>query len=355
MPQCNPISFLATFKKWFCALAVILFQVSGAGLNQVLQTRYAYHKPFWITYTYTTFLIPLGISQALKFKFEKEIPFGELLWAFDVEITTLSGYSLFRLWALSVPFTVLWLAANSLFTLALPLTNLASVISLEQASLIFVFFLSICFVKEKITIMKICSVIVCTGGVIFIALSDSANLRGGKDAVVGDLLIIGSTMATALYMVFYSKYVGQVPIFVIFTFLGCIGLTNLVFWWIGIVILNFTQVEVWEPLQAGLAVFIFFAGGILSLLFNTFLNVGIIWSSPLFMRVALILTVPVSFIVDLILGHPFNWLRLVGAIIIVLGSVMFSLDACDAQDPNEEEEAFVTTKGEDNIEIIQAN
>lgn len=47
--------------------------------------------------------------------------------------------------------------------------------SLEQSTTIFVFILSVIFLKEPITIQKILSVIVCIIGVIFIAIGDQLN------------------------------------------------------------------------------------------------------------------------------------------------------------------------------------
>lgn len=55
------------------------------------------------------------------------------------------------------------------------MTNIASSMSLEQATTIFVFILSVVVLKEPVTVIKVISVIICVVGVILIAIGDQLN------------------------------------------------------------------------------------------------------------------------------------------------------------------------------------
>eukprot|EP01126_Amoeba_proteus_P055705 TRINITY_DN6934_c0_g1_i2.p1 TRINITY_DN6934_c0_g1~~TRINITY_DN6934_c0_g1_i2.p1 ORF type:complete len:150 (+),score=15.21 TRINITY_DN6934_c0_g1_i2:385-834(+) len=81
------------------------------------------------------------------------------------------------------------------------------------------------------------SILICIGGVLIVAFADLNNIKGGRNAILGDLLIIFSTLCTALYMVFYAKFMHTVSIHVIFLFLGLIGVDNLFLFWPGMVCL----------------------------------------------------------------------------------------------------------------------
>lgn len=71
-----------------------------------------------------------------------------------------------------------------------------------------------------------------------VAFSDVSAIKGGKNAVVGDILIISSTVCTALYMVFYAKYMKAFSLKNIFLFLGCVGFANLTLFWPGLVLIS---------------------------------------------------------------------------------------------------------------------
>lgn len=53
----------------------------------------------------------------------------------------------------------------------------------------------------------------------------------------GDTLVIGSSLCTALYMVFYAKYMKGFELKNIFLFLGCVGVTNVILLWPGLVMM----------------------------------------------------------------------------------------------------------------------
>jgi hypothetical protein len=102
-------------------------------------------------------------------------------------------------------------------------------------------------------------------------------------------------------------------------------------------IVHYTHFEPFEPPSGGILGF-FFLGALLTLAFNMLLNLGtnssvlcntegIIWYSPLFMRIAVLCSIPLSFLVDLALGEQLNWIRSIGAVVIVVGFALFSFAA----------------------------
>ena len=52
------------------------------------------------------------------------------------------------------------------------MTNIASSMSLEQSTTVFVFILSVLILKEKVSALKVIAIALCITGVIYIAIGD---------------------------------------------------------------------------------------------------------------------------------------------------------------------------------------
>jgi len=228
----------------------------------------------------------------------------------------------------ALPFSVLWFAANYFFNIGTPMTTTASVLSLEQCSLVFVFILSVVFLQEKVTPIKIIAVLCLIGGGIMVGFSDSEssdNSTFATSSVLGDILIVCSTVCSALYMVGFKVYLGRLTsIWAVFLYLSMIGCCDFLFYWPGQLIVHYTNFEVFA-LPSLFVTFVMVIILFVSLIFNVALNLVITWSSPLFMRVAQTLTVPLSFAVEvLVFATPFSWLKCVGALLILGGFFVFT-------------------------------
>lgn len=299
-----------------CAL-VVAFMVGSAQLSKALQVDYKFHNPAFIIWFSTSWLVacfPIQIIYYTQYLRRK----GSI-----VEI--LGGMEVLRKNIKIAPlFTIYWYLANYLFVWGIVYTNVASSLAIEQAATVFVFILSVIFLKESATIGKVFSVLICIGGVIVVAFSDKKNMyEGGKDPLKGDFLIIGSCCATAAYMVTYKKVVGSTDVASVNTLLGFIGLCDILFLWPIFTTLHFIDAEPLTP-KSTTAWGLLVLNAFLSFNFNYLLNLGIFLTSPLFFRVAQICSVPASFALDVILHHSFVWLRLVGAGLIVGGFSLFS-------------------------------
>lgn len=165
----------------------------------------------------------------------------------------------------ALPLTVLWFCANYLFVctpsttlfrcrcvartwadvcqaIALSMTNIASSMSLEQSTTIFVFILSVLLLGEKVTWLKLGGVGVCIMGVVYIALGDQLADESGDSftegsALLGDALVIASAVAASTYMVTYTKLLRNLPLAIpaVNALLGCIGIWNTLLFWPGLV------------------------------------------------------------------------------------------------------------------------
>lgn len=120
-------------------------------------------------------------------------------------------FSVWQLTALIMgPFTFLWLAANIFFTAALALTRVSTALAQEQTATVFVVLGSFLFLRgaqrEPLSFLKLLTIAVLIGGVVVMCLSDNSSQgKAYPHALDGDLLCIASTLATAGYMILFSR------------------------------------------------------------------------------------------------------------------------------------------------------
>jgi len=306
----RPVDYLV------CVL-VVVFMVASAQVSQTVQLTYNLNNPAFIIWFSTSWLILCFPLQIIYFAYivkEK----GSI-------VEMLGGIRILRKNIRLAPlFALYWYLANYLFVWGLSETNVASSLCIEQIATVFVFILSVLFLKETASIGKTLSVLICIGGVVMVAVSDKRNYSDGRAPLMGDILIIGSACATAAYMVTYKKVMQNTYISSMNALLGFIGLCNLLLFWPLFVILHYARIE---PLHAitPVAWGIFFASCTLSFLFNYLLNLGIFFTSPLFFRVGQICSIPASFVLEVVfLKGSYAVLRMVGAGVVVVGFCLFS-------------------------------
>jgi len=313
--------------KFTIPVFVVVFLVLGTTVGQMLQIDYDFNRPYFITYFSTSWLILLLPIQYLasglvRLKNQQKWPSGS---SFVKEVQAGIQMSFLKFTLFIFPFTVMWFAANYLYAIGLPLTNLPSVLSLEQTTTVLVFILSILVLKEKPTILKVLSVVVCVGGVVVIAFSDNNTFHGGigKRALMGDVFIILSTIASATFMVFQKKFLFELSRVAVNIFLSMIGLCNAIFFSIGLVIVHFTGFEVVSFPSSSMGLTLLFVNALIALFFNVLLNWGIILTSPIFIRIAAVCSIPASFLIQwLISSEGMNWMRILGAVLIFVGFLL---------------------------------
>lgn len=173
-------------------------------------------------------------------------------------------------------------------------------------------------------------------GVTLISLGDVAASKSGEGLVSshskgetlrGEIFAAVTAPLAAAYMLIFNKFLRAMKLQAVLFFLGCIGIWAVLLCWSPFVI---TWLLSGKPLFSHGAVppmypAVICATCVISVLFNLSLNFGITKSSPLFMRTCLIMSVPVSLIIDIIaLGEEVNWQRILGCIAVVTGLVSYN-------------------------------
>lgn len=133
---------------------------------------------------------------------------------------------------------------------------------LSSASSLFTFLVSLAFLAEKFTWVKLISVLLCMAGTIIVSLGDSqTGLTTASNPLLGDILALVSAALYAVYITLIRKKLpdddgksGQASMA---QFLGFLGLFNLIIFLPVALILNFTKLEpfnllTWE--QCGLII-----------------------------------------------------------------------------------------------------
>ena len=253
--------------------------------------------------------------------------------------------------------------------------------TIYDSTFVFVFLFSILILHERISILKLFSVTASFGGLLTVVWSGSHSEEDGIDQTFLGFLLVGfSAILNAIFQVTYKKYgtfspqgdgfqaqrlseeadresmeqginiwgrgldtgvqeietvietdlketlgivedVGEqvIPIESSFLFLGIVGLSTVLMFWPGLILLNWTG---WEPFQApswpqmeGIFINIFFDN-----VASMSLLLGISWTTPLFMGIGDLLDIPVSVLLDILIHHyllpPLGFLGISG---IVLG------------------------------------
>lgn len=127
---------------------------------------------------------------------------------------------------------------------------------LSSASSLFTFLVSLVFLHEKFTWLKLISVLLCMGGTIIVSLGDSdTGLNAtASNPLLGDILALVSSGLYAVYITLIRKKLpddddensGHASMA---QFLGFLGLFNLLIFLPVALILNFTKLEPFQTLS----------------------------------------------------------------------------------------------------------
>ncbi|XWS31294.1 hypothetical protein CRYUN_Cryun23aG0064800 [Craigia yunnanensis] len=150
-----------------------------------------------------------------------------------------------------------WFLAQLTFNLSLKYTTVTSNTILSSASSLFTFLVSLAFLGEKFTWVKLVSVILCMAGTIIVSLGDSSNSKNlsviASNPVLGDILALVSAALYAVYVTLIRKKLpdddeksGRASMA---QFLGFLGLFNLFIFLPFAVILNVTNLESFNTLS----------------------------------------------------------------------------------------------------------
>ncbi len=248
--------------------------------------------------------------------------------------------------------------------LSLPITYISVNTAIYNSACVFVFLFSVLLLKESVSLLKILSVLICVSGIVMLCI-DSLEHRSEdeKNNIWGCVLVIISTILFALYEVLLKRWgalrekevtekvtkedseeasevdsehfkhesvkdVLRKNLHVIehsFLFTGLIGFFTLALTWPGIFLVDLLGYETFE-LPQGNALYIVLIMMALDSLSNFVLLIGIALSSPLFISVGALSSIPATVVADYIAhGTVLPPLSYFGILSIVLGFLLLSL------------------------------
>ncbi|KAB1210161.1 hypothetical protein CJ030_MR6G022649 [Morella rubra] len=217
-----------------------------------------------------------------------------------------------------------WFFAQLTFNLSLKYTTVTSNTILSSASSLFTFLVSLAFLGEKFTWLKLISVLLCMAGTIIVSLGDSqTTLLAASNPLLGDILALVSAALYAVYITLIRKKLpdddgksGQPSMA---QFLGFLGLFNLFIFLPVALLLNFTKVEPFNMLtwdQFGLIV----GKGLLDNVLSDYLWAkAVLLTTTTVATAGLTIQVPLAAVVDSIMGNAPHLMDYLGALAVMLG------------------------------------
>lgn len=218
-----------------------------------------------------------------------------------------------------------WFLAQFTFNLSLKYTSVTSNTVLSSVSSLFTFLVSLAFLGEKFTWVKLVSVILCMAGTVIVSLGDSETALSAtaSNPLLGDILALVSAALYAVYITLIRRKLpdddGKSGIVSMAQFLGYLGLFNLLIFLPVALILNFTKLEPFKVLtwkQVGLLV----GKGLLDNVLSDYLWAkAVLLTTTTVATAGLTIQVPIAAVVDALTGNAPNLMDYIGAAAVMVG------------------------------------
>ncbi|XP_030532689.1 uncharacterized vacuolar membrane protein YML018C [Rhodamnia argentea] len=220
-----------------------------------------------------------------------------------------------------------WFFAQLTFNLSLKYTTVTSNTILSSASSLFTFLVSLAFLGEKFTWVKLISVLLCMGGTIIVSVGDSQSESSlsatASNPLLGDILALVSAALYAVYITLIRKKLpdddekqGQASMA---QFLGYLGLFNLLIFLPVALVLNFAKLEPFTNLnweQVGLII----GKGLLDNVLSDYLWAkAVLLTTTTVATAGLTIQVPLAAVVDSLTGNAPHLMDYLGAVAVMFG------------------------------------
>jgi solute carrier family 35 protein F5 len=310
-----------------CA-ALVWSWVLQSEASQALQEVVQFDKPFFIVcfnHTITAVVLPL------VFGYHWLAGRGEDRYAGLDIVGALKRHSVIpfdKLCRISACLSVFYLLADYFWYAALANVSVTAGTAIFNCSPLFVYCFSICFLHEKPSVGKV-------GGVFtsFVGVSMVVIFQDGSDVnevastgVVAGLLVVISAALYGGYEVALRLAVGDdiTDTSTLLTMTGLCGLFTVPLWIVGSLALAYCPISsLQEPLGfpvTGDGVFLLLLSGAMAVVFNVFLPLSLCWTSPLETSVGVMLTIPLSGVIDTLFHHTaFSWQCILGSALVMGG------------------------------------
>lgn len=218
-----------------------------------------------------------------------------------------------------------WFCAQLTFNFSLKYTTVTSNTILSSSSSLFTFLVSLVFLDEKFTWVKLFSVLLCMAGSITVSLGDSESAQSAtaSNPLLGDILALVSAGLYASYITLIRKKLpdddGKSGHASMAQFLGFLGLFNLLIFLPVAVMLNFSKLEPFNKLtwdQFGLVV----GKGLLDNVLSDYLWAkAVLLTTTTVATAGLTIQVPLAAIVDSLKGNAPHLIDYIGALAVMVG------------------------------------
>ncbi|KAK7255938.1 hypothetical protein RIF29_29367 [Crotalaria pallida] len=243
----------------------------------------------------------------------------------DNQLDEKGRWTRYRVAKVSLLICPFWFFAQLTFNLSLKYTTVTSNTILSSASSLFTFLVSLAFLGEKFTLLKLFSVLLCMGGTIIVGLGDSKSGLGSvaSNPLLGDILALVSAGLYAAYVTLIRIKLpdddGKSGEASMAQFLGYLGLFNALIFLPVALILNFTMVEPFHTLtwkQFGLII----GKGLLDNVLSDYLWAkAVLLTSTTVATAGLTIQVPLAAIVDTVTGNAPRVMDYLGAVAVMIG------------------------------------
>ncbi|KAL3358960.1 hypothetical protein AABB24_015842 [Solanum stoloniferum] len=234
-----------------------------------------------------------------------------------------------------------WFLAQLTFNLSLKYTTVTSNTILSSSSSLFTFLVSLVFLGEVFTWVKLFSVLLCMGGTIIVSLGDSksGSSKVASNPVLGDILSLVSAAMYAVYITLIRKKLpdddGKSGHASMAQFLGYLGLFNMLIFLPIPLVLNFANLEPFNTLtwkQLGLIVGKGMFDNVLS---DLLWAKAILLTSTTVATAGLTIQVPLAAIVDSLTGNAPPIMDYIGAAAVMVGFAGINIPSGSCSVPEE--------------------
>lgn len=278
---------------------------------------------------------------------------GNLLSGSDKQLDSKGRWLRARVAKVSLLICPFWFFAQLTFNLSLKYTTVTSNTILSSSSSLFTFLVSVAFLGETFTWVKLVSVLLCMGGTVIVSFADvGVGVNAiASNPILGDVLTLISACLYAVYISLIRKNLpdemkgeGHASMA---QFLGYLGLFNLLIFLPVALGLEFTKLESFHKITWHQFCLIVGKGLLDNVLSDYLWAKAILLTTTTVATAGLTIQVPIAAIVDSITGHAPRLLDYIGAVSIILGFVGINIPSS--------ENLLITEKEQHTEEIVAAN
>jgi solute carrier family 35 protein F5 len=197
-----------------------------------------YNKPFLTTYLNTsTFILHLLI-----------LFIKERLTKNEDSVVTDSSLSNYETATIALQFCVVWFLGNYFVNMSLSLTNVASSTIISSTSSFWTLLISVVMKVDKVSTLRIASIIICISGVVLVALFSptSPDSNDGHENWKGDLFSLAGAIIYGFYISFLKFKIKDESRVNLSKFFGFLGLANTLVLWPLFFIFDALKIETFE-------------------------------------------------------------------------------------------------------------